>query len=136
MPWKKLTDLKKELNVGDRVDYLPFDDHVRRIVTAVGEKKFFYTIDGGEECVGTYHDTWYVHYEPNRWRADLCGFYYFVDSKGWVEDAAEAGDAIDGGRHRGGNYFHTVAQAGEAARRVKEALLKYQDEIAGECEDD
>ena len=68
--------------------------------------------------------------EKIRWRANEGDSYYFTD----ITDASvlsnhEADDKIDYILWRSYNYFRTEEQAREAARRIKETLRKYHEEI-------
>ena len=67
--------------------------------------------------------------EKIRWRAEDGKKYYLVGNQGSVMIDIEGDYCIDEKRHKSGNYFHTKGQAEEAARRVKETLRKYHEEI-------
>lgn len=67
--------------------------------------------------------------EKIRWRAENNKVYYYVDNQGILTVDKEYGDCVDKNRHEYGNYFCTRAQAEEAAKRVKEVLRKYHEEI-------
>ena len=67
--------------------------------------------------------------EKIRWRAEDGKEYYYVGNQGIIMVDKEYGDCVDKNRHEYGNYFCTRAQAEEAAKRVKETLHKYHDEI-------
>ena len=67
--------------------------------------------------------------EKIRWRAEDGRIYFCIDNQGIVIVDKECGYYVDKNRHEYGNYFHTKEQAKEAAKRVKEALQKYHEEI-------
>jgi len=67
--------------------------------------------------------------EKIRWRAEDGRIYFFIDNQGIVIVDKECGYYVDKNRHEYGNYFHTKEQAEEAAKRMKETLRKYHEEI-------
>ena len=67
--------------------------------------------------------------EKIRWRAENNKVYYYVGNQGITIVDRENGFYVDKNRHEYGNYFCTRAQAEEAAKRVKEVLRKYHEEI-------
>ena len=67
--------------------------------------------------------------EKIRWRAENGERYYYVSTEGFVLVDKEECYIIDENRYKFGNYFRTYEQAEEAARRMKEDLLKYHEEI-------
>lgn len=67
--------------------------------------------------------------EKIRWRAEDGKEYYYVGNQGSVVIDIEGDYCIDEKRHKSGNYFRTKEQAIEAAKRMKETLHKYHEEI-------
>ena len=67
--------------------------------------------------------------EKIRWRAEDGRIYFCIDNQGIVIEDKECGYYVDKNRHEYGNYFHTKEQAEEAAKRMKEVLRKYHEEI-------
>ena len=67
--------------------------------------------------------------EKIRWRAKKGENYYFFDAKLLVRSIDEAYSAFDNEVWDAFNYFRTKEQAAEAAKRVKETLRKYHEEI-------
>ena len=67
--------------------------------------------------------------EKNRWRAKKGEDYHFLNIGLSVVCVTEANDAFDKELLDSFNYFRTKEQAEEAARRVKETLRKYHEEI-------
>lgn len=67
--------------------------------------------------------------EKIRWRAKSGKEYYYVGNQGILMVDTEGGHIIDANRHNFGNYFRTSEQAEEAAKRIKEVLFKYHEEI-------
>ena len=67
--------------------------------------------------------------EKIRWRADVGVKYYFVDSLLDVLHIKECRSSLCNKHYSASNYFHTEEQAEEAAKRVKEVLFNYHEEI-------
>lgn len=67
--------------------------------------------------------------ENIRWRAKKGKEYYYVGNQGSVMIDIEGDYCIDEKRHKSGNYFRTKEQAEEAAKRMKEVLRKFHEEI-------
>lgn len=67
--------------------------------------------------------------ENIRRRAKYDEKYYYVSTEGIVLEDKEGGHIIDDNRYKFGNYFRTKEQAEEAAKRIKEVLFKYHEEI-------
>lgn len=67
--------------------------------------------------------------EKIRWRAKSGKEYYYVDNQGILMVDTEGGHIIDANRHNFGNYFRSREQDEEAAKRMKEVLRKYHEEI-------
>ena len=63
------------------------------------------------------------------WRADAGEEYYHLGTQGIPMEDKEGGLIADANRYKFGNYFHTEEQAEEAAKRVKETLRNYHEEI-------
>lgn len=67
--------------------------------------------------------------EKIRWRAKDGKEYYYVGNQGTLMVDKEDGHCADENRHEFSNYFRTSEQAEEAAKRMKEVLRKYHEEI-------
>lgn len=67
--------------------------------------------------------------ENIRWRADVGVKYYFVDSLLDVLHIKECRSSLCNKHYSASNYFHTEEQAEEAAKRIKEVLFNYHEEI-------
>lgn len=67
--------------------------------------------------------------EKIRWRAGIDGKYFSFDSALRVQQFVEDNDTCDNAFYDALNYFRTKEQNEEAARRVKETLRKYHEEI-------
>lgn len=67
--------------------------------------------------------------EKIRWRAKGGERYFYVYNQGSVTVYKDDGYHVDENLYEYGNYFHTREQAEEAARRIKEVLHKYHEEI-------
>ena len=67
--------------------------------------------------------------EKIRWRAEDGKEYLCVGSQGNMVVYKEDGCHVDKNLHEFGNYFRTSEQTKEAARRMKEVLRKYHEEI-------
>lgn len=67
--------------------------------------------------------------EKVRWRAKKGEEYRFMNTDLTTVYTTELDDDIDTNRYNALNYFKTKEQAEEAAKRVKEVLYKYHEEI-------
>ena len=67
--------------------------------------------------------------ENVRWRAEYGDFYYFIDAELDVIETTENYTSVDNLLWNSHNYFQAKEQAKEAAKRVKETLKKYHEEI-------
>ena len=67
--------------------------------------------------------------EKIRWRAKKGGDYYFIDVDLIVKSIDDTYSTFDYKLWDALNYFRTQEQATEAARRMKESLIKYHEEI-------
>lgn len=67
--------------------------------------------------------------EEIRRRAKKGGDYYFIDINLTVKSIDDTYSTFDNGLWNALNYFHTEEQTAEAAKRVREALRKYHEEI-------
>ena len=67
--------------------------------------------------------------ENIRWRAEDGKEYYYVGNQGILMVDKEDGVYTDKNRYEFSNYFRTIEQAKEAARRMNEVLIKYHKEI-------
>lgn len=67
--------------------------------------------------------------EKIRWRAGVGEEYYFINSSLDVLKIEECWSILCGEHYLASNYFRTQEQAEEAAKRVKETLKKYHEEI-------
>ena len=64
-----------------------------------------------------------------RWRAKKGEEYRFMNTDFTTVCTTELGDDVDTNRYDALNYFHTEEQTSEAAKRVKETLRNYHEEI-------
>ena len=67
--------------------------------------------------------------EKIRWRAKKGDDYYFIDSFCYLRQDREEFQLMDDKIYNNYNYFRTEEQDEEAAKRVKETLRKYHEEI-------
>lgn len=67
--------------------------------------------------------------ENIRWRAKKGEDYHFMNTDFTTVNTTELGDDVDTNRYDALNYFHTEEQTKEAAKRVKETLRNYHEEI-------
>lgn len=72
---------------------------------------------------------WAEQQKAKRWRADKLEMYYFVDEEIRCNFSNDGYSLYDNEQYRNFNYFRTEQQAKEAARRVKEVLRDYHEEI-------
>lgn len=63
------------------------------------------------------------------WRADAGEDYYFIDSSLKVMKIEECWSVLCSEHYLASNYFRTQEQAEEAAKRIKEVLRNYHEEI-------
>lgn len=69
--------------------------------------------------------------EKIRWRAENGERYYRIINFSYIESIREYFAVWNNGDYELYNYFRTREQAKEAAKRVKETLMKYHEEIGG-----
>ena len=69
--------------------------------------------------------------EKINWRADLGKEYYFISPSLDVLKIEECQGGVCSEHYLARNYFRTIEQAKEAAKRVKETLMKCHEEIGG-----
>lgn len=67
--------------------------------------------------------------EKVRWRAEIGETYFFIDTELQVCELFDNNETCDNAFYNALNYFHTEEQTKEAAKRVKEVLRKYHEEI-------
>ena len=67
--------------------------------------------------------------EKIRWRAKKGEYYYHINADGFASTIKHTDYMTDYYRYNFGNYFRTKEQTKEAARRVREALRQYHEEI-------
>lgn len=67
--------------------------------------------------------------EKIRWRAKKGEYYYHINVDGFASTIKHTDYITDYHRYNFGNYFRTKEQTKKAARRVKETLRKYHEEI-------
>ena len=67
--------------------------------------------------------------EKIRWRAEIKGGYFSIDTDIQVCKMFEDNEVCDDAFYNAFNYFRTKEQAEEAARRVREVLRQYHEEI-------
>ncbi|MBB1530169.1 MAG: hypothetical protein HG466_005640 [Prevotella sp.] len=67
--------------------------------------------------------------EKIRWRAGVEEEYYFINPSLDVLKIEECRSVICSEHYLARNYFRTIEQAEEAAKRIKEVLRKYHEEI-------
>ncbi|WP_281798556.1 hypothetical protein [Prevotella pallens] len=67
--------------------------------------------------------------EKLRWRADVGVKYYFINSSLKVMKIEECWSILCSEHYSANNYFRTKEQAEEAAKRIKEVLFNYHEEI-------
>lgn len=67
--------------------------------------------------------------EKIRWRAKRSEEYHFMNTDLTTVISIDLDDDVDTNRHSAFNYFRTKEYTAEAAKRVKETLRKYHEEI-------
>lgn len=61
--------------------------------------------------------------KPERWRANIGDYYYYIDWDFEIVSHREAGDDSDDFTYSTGNYFQTIEEAQKYADRIKQLLL-------------
>jgi hypothetical protein len=74
----------------------------------------------------------YVKPEPKRWEPEIEGTYYCINWYGETSIKSHYNCQDTRRAYDFGNVFQTLAQAQEAARRVRETLLNYHKELSNE----
>lgn len=109
-------------------DSLSFCGHKEDVRHATNEEKQFLFDKMKEQ--GLRWNAKEKRVEKIRWRAKRGEHYSLLDRLTFKVDCYTEGfDEIDTKLYNSGNYFRTNEQAEEAARRVKETLHKYHEEI-------
>ena len=108
-------------------DSLAFCGHKEDVRLATNEEKQF-LFDKMKEH-GLQWNAEEKRVEKIRWRAKKDGDYYFIDINLTVKSIDDTYSTFDNGLWNALNYFHTEEYTAEAARRVKETLRKYHEEI-------
>lgn len=90
--------------------------------------------DGGEVLLfpsEEQHDwfLWVEQRKAKRWRADKLDSYYYVGEEIRFHTSLDGYSIYDNEMYLNFNYFRTEQQAQEAARRIKEVLRDYHEEI-------
>ena len=67
--------------------------------------------------------------EKIRWRAEKEGGYFSIDTDIQVCKMFDDNEVCDDAFYNAFNYFRTKEQAEQAAKRIKEVLIRYHDEI-------
>lgn len=67
--------------------------------------------------------------ENIRWRAKRCEYYYWIDVNLAIRSIDDTYSTFDNELWDAFNHFRKEEQAKEAAKRVKETLRKYHEEI-------
>lgn len=63
--------------------------------------------------------------QPNRWRAEKDGIYYFVDNDGIVRFTSDKYSKIDNRKYNIGNYFKTKEEAQVIANKFKDLFKEF-----------
>ena len=108
-------------------DSLSFCGHKEDVRHATNEEKQFLFDKMKEQ--GLRWNAKEKRVEKIRWRAKKGDDYYFIDSFCYLGQDREDFQLMDDKVYNSYNYFRTEEQAEEAARRVKETLRKYHEEI-------
>lgn len=109
-------------------DSLSFCGHKEDVRHATNEEKQFLFDKMKEQ--GLRWNAKEKRVEKIRWRAEKGEKYSLLDRLTFKVDCyTERFDEIDTKLYNSGNYFRTKEQAKEAAKRVKETLMKYHEEI-------
>lgn len=108
-------------------DSLSFCGHKNDVRLATNEEKQFLFDKMKEQ--GLKWNAEAKRVEKVRWRAKKDGDYYFIDINLTVKSLDDTYSTFDNGLWDALNYFRTKEHTSEAAKRVKETLKKYHEEI-------
>ena len=108
-------------------DSLSFCGHKEDVRHATNEEKQFLFDKMKEQ--GLRWNAKEKRVEKIRWRAKKGEEYHFMNTDLTTVNSTELDDDIDTNRYGALNYFRTQEQTTEAAKRVKETLRKYHEEI-------
>lgn len=108
-------------------DSLSFCGHKDEVRLATNKEKQFFFDKMKEQ--GLLWNAEEKRVEKIRWRAEEGDEYFAIDTAIQVCNLSEDNGACDNAFYDALNYFHTKEQAEEAAKRVKETLKKYHEEI-------
>ena len=108
-------------------DSLDFCGHKEDVRLATNEEKQF-LFDKMKEH-GLQWNAEEKRVEKIRWRSKKHGDYYFVDANLTVKSVDDTYSTFDTELWDALNYFHTEEQTAEAAKRVREALRQYHEEL-------
>lgn len=108
-------------------DSLSFCGHKEDVRHATNEEKQFLFDKMKEQ--GLRWNAKEKRVEKIRWRAKKHGDYYFVDANLTVKSVDDTYSTFDTELWDALNYFHTEEHTSEAARRVKETLRQYHEEL-------
>ena len=108
-------------------DSLSFCGHKEDVRHATNEEKQFLFDKMKEQ--GLLWNAEEKRVEKIRWRAKEGGDYYFIDVDLTVKSIDDTYSTFDNKLWDTLNYFRTKEQAEEAAKRMKEVLPKYHEEI-------
>lgn len=70
-------------------------------------------LEGNEHMHGTCNDV-----KPKRWRADISGEYFYINSTGLIGHCTDDYVEMDDVRYEVGNYFKTEQEAKETAQKI------------------
>jgi hypothetical protein len=70
--------------------------------------------------------------KPERWRAEVDGWYYHVNQCGLIAIGQDTKSENDNARYGAGNYFQTKEQAEAVAEKIKALLQEEQDKLSKE----
>ncbi len=132
MSWEKVTDFKAQVKVGDTLRiHTGYSESLKGTVTGIGVCGFLLQDSLKRyECYINFDNNIEVFRKPKRWRAGEGYIYYHTD----MQHTVARGDwrlVEDNLNYKHGNYFETKEQAEEAARRIREVLKQYHNELDG-----
>lgn len=108
-------------------DNLSFCGHKDEVRLATNQEKQFLFDKMKEQ--GLLWNAGEKRVEKIRWRAKRSEEYHFMNTDLTTVISIDLDDDVDTNRHSAFNYFRTKEYTAEAAKRVKETLRKYHEEI-------
>ncbi len=131
MPWEKVTNFKEQVKVGDKIRSAYFSKHGE--VTAIGVTHFLakFSRYGEQAFANLFGDSCEVYRKPKRWVPEIGERYWGMGLDGRVLSWTNY-KRFDARVVEFGSAFRTREQAEEAAKRIRQTLHDYHEELLKE----